>query len=417
MDPSTPSVPGATHWIARYLKPRVDEALADTPAVLIDGPRQSGKTTFCRRFANRRYLTLDDATTLASARADPTGFVRNLNIVTIDEVQRAPQLLIAIKQSIDENRMPGRFLLTGSANLMQLPTIAESLAGRMERFQMFPLSGAEIAAAPGRWLSQVFDATPAELTGSETGAALVQRVLAGGYPECVKRSEGRRNAWLRSYIDALLARDVSDVAHIEKRHVLPRLLECLAQTAGQLSNMTQLGGAIGLDDKTTSKYVAALELLHLVHRVQPYSRNALSRLVKSPKLQFPDAALLAELRGIRRPQIERDRHSFGPLLESFVYGELLKLSTWSDERFRLSSYRDKDQSEVDFVIENAALDVVGVEVKAAASVGGNDFAGLRKLAKAVGQSFIAGIVLYDGTQTLPMGERMWATPVSSLWSS
>ena len=408
--------------IERRLAPLLHEALADTPVVLLNGPRQAGKSTLASTFGDRgvRMLSLDDAATLASAREDPTGLVRSLDRAVIDEVQRAPELLLAIKQSVDNDRRPGRFLLTGSADLRLLPSVADSLAGRMEVLTLLPLAGCELEGAAGHWLECVFSGDIPRLPSGdrplETGAALVERVLRGGYPEAVARSTvRRREAWLRNYAAALLSRDVRDIASIEKLEQMPRLLRALAQMAGQLTNLNQLAGQLLLDHKTATKYVGVLEQLFLIRRIQPWGSNRLSRIVKSPKLHFLDSGLLSHLRGADADALQRDRTAFGSVLECYVVSELLKLVSWSDRDLQVLSYRDKDQREVDVVIESGAGQLIGVEIMAKASVHPRDFAGLHKLAELSGEQFIAGFVLYDGNETLPMGPGLWAVPLATLW--
>lgn len=409
-----------TQIYPRYIQPRLAEALTDTPVVLLSGPRQAGKTTLVRQFAGegRRFVTLDDELVLLAARQDPVGLIRGLDCAVIDEVQRAPALLLAIKRSVDEDRRPGRFLLTGSANLMTLPTVADSLAGRMETLTMLPLAECEMQSGTGKWLDAVFDGHIPKTVHPEVGDALVDKVLRGGYPEAVSRiAPRRRTAWAKQYLDALIQRDVREISGIEKLDRLPRLLKALAQMAGQLCNFTQLGGQVGLDSKTANKYLAVFEQMFLLRRVEPWSINRLNRIVKTPKMQFIDSGLLSTLVGLTEASAGKDRPLFGRVLESFVYSELLKQTTWVERNYALYTYRDKDQVEVDFVIENPAAQVVGVEVKAAASVSAGDLAGLKKLAALAGDKFVAGIVLYDGEDTLPIGSNLWAVPISTLWAS
>lgn len=409
----------------RFIQRQVLEALTDTPVVLVSGPRQAGKTTLVRQLAGseRRYLTLDDELTRLAAKEDPVGFIRSLDRVVIDEVQRAPGLLLAIKKAVDEDRRPGRFLLTGSANIMTLPSIADSLAGRMETLVLLPLAQCEINPDPGTslaWLDRLFAGDMLSATRPAIGAALVENAIRGGYPESIARSDPRRRkAWARQYIDSLIQRDIKDVASIDKLDQLPRLLRALAQTAGQLCNYSQLGGQVGIDHKTASKYLAIFEQMYLMQRVQPWSGNRLSRLVKTPKLQFVDSGLLAVLLDFSDPM--RKRNLFGQLLESHVYAELRKQATWAEGDYSIFYYRDKDQYEVDFVIENAAGKLMGIEVKAAASVTMSDLAGLKRLATVAPKNLQAGIILYDGAETLPLGRvndcPLWAVPIATLSSS
>ena len=269
--------------LPRHMAPRIAEAMADTPVVLLAGPRQAGKTTLVRQWvgADMRYLTMDDELTLLSAREDPVGMVRSLGRAVIDEIQRAPSLLLAIKKSVDEDRRPGRFLLTGSANLMALPTVADSLAGRMETLPLLPLSQSEIEGNARNWIDAVFAGMLPQPGSSVRLDDLVSRVLKGGYPEALFRSSARRRVtWARQYLEAIMARDVRDVSGIEKLDQLPRFLRALAQTAGQMCNYTKLGGEVGLDAKTAAKYLAVFEQLYLLRRVDVWARNRLNRVVK-----------------------------------------------------------------------------------------------------------------------------------------
>jgi len=396
----------------------ITAALADTPVVLINGPRQCGKTTLVRTLmpVDRPYLTLDDDTTLAAIRADPTGFVRDLDVVTIDEVQRVPDLLRAIKRSVDDNRRPGRFLLTGSANILTLPTVAESLAGRMEIITLLPLAQAEIRGLSSSFIDNAFAGRVASRQSLVVGRDLVEAVLIGGYPEMLRRrAPNRRAAWARDYVRAIVERDVRDIADIERLGQMPHLLRALAHHSGQLVNFTQVAGQIGLDDKTARRYVGLFEQLFLVRRIEPWFRNQLKRLVKTPKLHFLDSGLLAAMLGVTPERIDKDRSLFGPLLETFVVSEVLKLATWCETAPTLYHYRDKDQDEVDIVLEDNTGAIVGIEVKAAATVSIADFKGLRKIEHVAADAFRIGLVLYDGDKVLPFGDRLYAAPISCLW--
>lgn len=403
----------------RLVEVALRTALADTPVVLLNGPRQSGKTTLARQQTgrDRAFHTLDDETTLAAAMADPTGFVRALDQATIDEVQRAPALLRAIKKSVDEDRRPGRFLLTGSTRILALPQIADSLAGRMAVVDLLPLAQIEMERATPGFLRAAFAASPSLPRSPCTGQQLAQRVLAGGYPEMVARSDpARQAAWARNYIRAIVQRDVRDVAAIDKLEQMPRLLRVLARHAGQLVNFTQIGGALGIDAKTARKYLDVFRQLFLVQTIEPWASNRLNRLVKTPKLHFLDSGLLATLLGLSMDNLAAQRKTYGAVLESFVVAEVAKLASATNDEWTFCHYRDKDQVEVDLVIENAAGEVVGIEVKAAASVTESDFAGLHKLASACGKHFRCGLVLHDGDAIHRFGEPFYAAPVASLWS-
>ncbi|MBC7961348.1 MAG: ATP-binding protein [Steroidobacteraceae bacterium] len=402
----------------RQMTVKVEEALLDTPVVFVCGPRQAGKTTLVRQLVctDRPYLTLDDHTTLLAARRDPVGLIRSFPKAVIDEVQRAPELLLAIKRLVDEDRHPGRFLLTGSANIMALPAVADSLAGRMEILPLLPLSQSEIEGCGTNCLDKLFSGEIPRISSDGSGPTLQQRVLAGGYPEVLTRPTARRRtAWGRHYVDALIQRDVRDIAAIDKIEHLPRLLRCVAQVAGQLCNYSLLGGQIGIDHKTTQKYLAVFEQMFLLKRLEVWSGNHLNRLVKTPKVQFMDSGLLSILLNLSDIRLPQDGKVFGRLLETFVHGEILKQVAWAEGDYRLMYFRDKDKNEVDFVLENHAGNLIGIELKAAASVSKSDLSGLRRLRQASGDAFQQGLVLYNGPDTLPLGDGFWAVPIAVLW--
>jgi predicted AAA+ superfamily ATPase len=370
-----------------------------------------------REFAstNRAYITLDDDTVLESVRNDPTGFVRGLNMAIVDEVQRAPELLRAIKKSVDADRRPGRFLLTGSANVLALPQVSESLAGRMEIITLLPLGRSETLSKRPTFLENALAGKIVKPFQIIIGDDLVGAVLVGGYPEMLRRKDQkRRQVWARDYVKAIVERDIRDIADLDKLAQMPRLLQVLAHHSGQLTNFSQLGGQIGLDDKTARKYIAILEQLFLVHRVEPWFHNRLKRLVKTPKLHFIDSGLLAVTIGATEERVAKDRSIFGPLLETFLFSEVMKQVSWLDESCTLHYYRDKDQDEVDIVVESESGAIVGLEIKAAATVNAGDFRGLRKLSEALGQNFKLGLVLYDSENTVPFGDNMFAAPISCL---
>jgi hypothetical protein len=262
----------------------------------------------------------------------------------------------------------------------------------------------------------VFAGRIPDASSQEGDSDLVERVIRGGYPEAISRPTPRRRvAWARQYIDAIIQRDVRDVASIEKLDLLPRFLSALAQTAGQMCNYSQLGAQIGLDGKTASRYIGVFEQMYLIKRVNVWARNRLNRIVKTPKLQFIDSGLLAALLDLDAVEVGRDRTRFGNALECFVFGELLKHAATADGDYRLMYYRDADKYEVDMVIEDTAGQCVGVEVKASASIRESDLRGLKKLVAVAGDRFKMGVVLHDGDATLPLGSGIWAAPISSLW--
>ena len=289
----------------------------------------------------------------------------------------------------------------------------------METLTLLPLSQSEMPGTTLNWLDSAFAGRLPKVSVQLVGEALVEAVLRGGYPEAVSRGTSRRRtAWARRYIDAIIQRDVRDVASIDRLDQLPRFLRALAQVSGQMCNYTQLGGQVGLDHKTAARYVSVFEQMYLLKRVEVWARNRpdrLTRVVKTPKMQFIDSGLLSTLIDLTPAIAMQDRSRFGHVLETFVYGELLKHATSADGDYQLLYYRDHDQFEVDVVVENSGGQLVGVEVKAAASVGIGDLRGLKHLASIAGEQFKLGVILYDGTETLPLGKRLWAAPISNLW--
>ncbi len=403
----------------RFVEQRVQEALVDTRVVLLCGPRQSGKTTLARRIAGNAipFVTLDDATILNAALTNPVGFLRGFDRAVFDEIQRTPDLILAIKATVDTDPRPGRFFLTGSVNLVILPRVADSLAGRMGTIRLLPLAQAELHDARPSFLDRVF---AGEIPASRTPIVaddLAETVFAGGYPAALTHSGWRRRQdWHLDYVEAIVQRDVRDIARIEQLNSMPRLLRVLAEHSGQLVNYSGFGAPFGMNHVTTRKYIGAFENLFLVHTLPPWHTNTLKRLTKSPKLHFLDAGLLAALRGITPDHLRRDRTPYGPLLETFVLSELLKLATWADGRYAFSHFRDKERDEVDIVIENGREEIVGVEVKASATVSAGDFSGLHRLAAGAGERFVMGLVLYDHESSVPFGGQMAAVPLSALWS-
>lgn len=408
--------------LRRNITPLLEAALADTPVVLLTGARQTGKSTLVQEIAATthpaRYLTFDDAGVLAAAQTDPAGFLAGMDdAVVLDEVQRAPELFLALKAAVDRERRPGRFLLTGSANVLLLPRLAETLVGRMEVLTLWPFSQGEIAGVAEGFVDAVFaDTLPRLNVMQEAWTELLDRMLRGGYPEVVERSaEDRRTAWFGSYITTLLQRDVRDLAHIEGLTAVPRLLALLAARVTALLNFSELSRSIAMPQSTLKRYLALLETTFLFQPLPAWSSNLGKRLVKAPKVILSDTGLIAALLALNTERLIADRGLAGPLLENFVVMELRKQASWSRTRPQLFHYRTQTGQEVDIVLEDAAGRLVGVEVKASATISASDFKGLHALAEATGRQFHCGIVLYSGTEPLPFGQRLHALPVQVLW--
>ncbi len=397
-------------------------ALSDTRVVAIVGPRQSGKTTLARRIADddgRAFVSLDDDQFRRFAREDPAGLVRSLQSAVIDEIQRAPDLILTLKREVDERPDPGRYLITGSVDLFKGLISPDSLAGRVETVELLPFSQAEITgAASPRFLDRAFagDFPAIRETGPTTN--LIERVVSGGYPAALARpAPARRRSWLRAYARALAERDVSDIAPVDKRGEMVRLIDLAAVSAGQLLNRSGLGARLGVDGKTVDRWLVLLEHMFLLRRVGAWHSSRLKRLVRTPKLQFLDSGLLAALQRTDAADIARDRQKLGSLLESFVYGEIAKAIALSDDMTSVSHYRDKDGVEVDMVLERSPGAIVGIEVKAAATTHPRDFRGLRRLKEAAGDRFACGIALHDGERILQTAPGLFAMPVRMLWEA
>lgn len=406
--------------IRRNIQNRIQDALADTPVVLLSGARQTGKTTLVQSLAgSAEFFTLDDVATLALARGDPTGFIRNLvGPAVIDEIQKAPELFPAIKLAVDRNRKPGRFLLTGSANVMALPRLSESLAGRMEVVPLFPFSAGEIVGASETIIRRLFACDFSKWKHKASKIALAERVARGGYPEAVEREDAsRRSAWFASYISTLLQRDVRDLARVDALHALPNLLKLLAARSAGLFNLSDVGRDARLPHSTLTRYLVLLEALFLVHRLPAWSANLGKRLVKAAKLHIGDSGLACHLIGADATRFNQDPALFGKIVESFVVGELLKQASWSEPRVSLYHFRTAAGVEVDLILEQANGAIAGVEVKAKATVTPADFVGLQGLRDQLGKRFRAGVVVYTGDQTLPFGDKLWALPMENIWAT
>ena len=403
----------------RYAEKPLAEALSDSPAVLVHGPRQCGKTTLVRLVGDSLgydYVSFDDDVARAAAAADPAGFVSGLpEKATIDEVQRVPALFAALKQEIDRRRVPGRFLLTGSSQVLLLPSLSDSLAGRMEILRLHPLSQNELHGGVPNFLDDLFGGTFRTATANRLGGELAERIVAGGYPAALERPTARRRAnWYRNFVEAQLQRDVRDMSRISALDVLPRLLGAAAAQTSRLYNLSDLAAPFQLSRPTIGDYVGLLERLFLVERLLPWHNNRLSRLVKTPKLHIGDTGLGCALLGIGPSGLAQDRTFFGQLLETFVFQELRRQSICQEQPLSFYHYRDKDQVEVDIVIERGASAVAGIEVKASATVTTSDFRGLHKLKKATGGRFASGVVLYDGEITSSFGDGMFAVPIRAM---
>ena len=394
------------------------EALSDTPVVLIHGARQCGKTTLAQLIGDKlgyHYISFDDDNQRQAAVTDPVGFIQNLPEKTIlDEIQRTPELFTSIKASVDQNRKPGRFILTGSANVLLLPKLADSLAGRMEIIHLRPLAQCEVSQQKPQFFHQLFSAKFSAATTARLGQSLAELICQGGYPAALTRNSAkRRGNWYRNYITTIIQRDVQDIANIRNLDILPRLLTLTAGQTARLFNAADLASPFAISRPTIREYLTLLEQVFLIEQLQPWHSNRLSRLIKTPKIHLADTGLACALLGLTSHTLWQDKALLGQLLETFVYQELRKQAAWHDANIDFHHFRNKDKVEVDIIIEQGQQ-IAGIEVKAAATVTANDFKGLKKLQTSCGKQFTAGVVLYDGEVVLPFGELLFAVPISSL---
>jgi hypothetical protein len=414
------------YMLHRHLTGSLLEALADTPAVLINGARQTGKSTLVQSAEvagqDRQYLSFDDPGILAAARRDPNGFVAGLSMpVTLDEIQHVPELFSVIKASIDRNRQSGRFLLTGSANVMLLAKLSESLAGRMEVLTLWPFSQGEIRGVKENFVDTLFSGKSVGWSGKQPATfweELLESIVDGGYPPAVARkSVARRDAWFQSYVMTVLQRDIRDLANIADSTAVPRLLSVVAARVGGLLNFADLSRTMALPQTTLKRYFALLEATFLVQLLRPWARNLGQRAIQTPKVYLNDTGLSAHLLGVTVDRLKAEGNLAGSVLENFVLMELRKQCAWSATRPELFYWRTVSGREVDVVLEDRTGKVVGVEVKAAATLGSNDVRGLQALASAVGKNWVRGVVLYAGAETIPFSANLHGIPIRRLWSA
>jgi predicted AAA+ superfamily ATPase len=417
-------VSNAVSLFSRHAELMTAEALADTRVVVVNGARQVGKSTLAELIAARspgaRELYLDDQAVRAAAESDPAAFVRHDGLLMIDEVQRVPELLLAIKREVDRDRSPGRFILTGSARLLGLKDLPDALPGRAETIELWPLSQGEIDAAPDGFVDAVFrlDGRISTPPSGLDKRDYVARALRGGYPEAVRRVPGRRRArFFDSYVTDLITRDVQQISDIQRPAEMRRLLSVVAARMATLAVTESIAADVAMPRQTLSRYLDLLELVFVIKRIPAWSSNLTTRAISTPKLIVTDSGLGGRLIGMTEERAKDPTAPVGPLLENFAIGEVARQLTWAEEPVQLFHYRDRDKAEVDMVLEHASGTVIGLEVKAAETVRAEDFRGLRHLASRLGDRFRAGFVLYAGEQQLPFGDRLTALPMSALWTT
>ena len=407
-------------FVQRHAASAIADALGDTRVVLVNGARQAGKSTLVRAVAGGRpaeWRDLDLPQDRQSALEDPVGFVSFAGLMVIDEIQRAPELLLAIKTKVDADRGPGQFLLTGSSRLLGLRDLPDTLPGRMETIELWPFSQGEIDGSSDSFIDAAFRLGPElRYESGVTRADYSDRLVRGGLPEAVARTDPRRRGrFLDAYVQNLIDRDVRQLTEIERAPQLATLIRLLAARSGQLVVPGSLESELRISRPTVARYMRLLEEVFLIKRIPGWSRNLGTRATAAPKLIFVDSGIAARLLAFESHALRRPGAPFGPLLEGFVLSELARQLTWSHELAELYHYRDHNKIEVDGILENRHGQVVGIEIKAASTVRSDDFNGLRQLSAKLGDDFIAGIVLHTGNATLPFGHKLRAVPASAIW--
>ncbi len=389
---------------------------------MVMGPRQAGKSTLCEAIVAAEHpaavVSLDDRGARETARSDPAGFLAGFDgPVFIDEVQRAPELILAIKQVVDRQQQAGQFLLTGSANILSSRKVQEALTGRIELVRLWPFAQVEMRDGGGNIVDALFAADPPRIEGAPIGRrAFAAKIAAGGYPEASERVGRRRDRWFQSYLTTTLERDLGAIADLSKQHEMTRLLSVLATRSSNLLRYSNIADALDLDEKTVKSYIGLLEAIFLVRTVPAWRPGFLARVLHAPKVYITDSGLLTHLLGADEQRLADDDRVTGIALETFVAMEIMKHASWSDVDPRIYHFRDRRGAEVDLVLEDRSGRVVAIEIKARASLAQADTRGLAKLRDAAGGKFISGAVIHAGEQTIPLGDRLWGIPVSGLWA-
>lgn len=418
---------GSASMFNRNISSSFLDALEDTPVVLINGSRQVGKSTFVKSLLNasHQYFTLDDPTTLMSIKKDPMMFLDGLDgPVIIDEIQRAPELFLPIKKKVDNQVIPGYFVLTGSANVLALPKLGDSLAGRMEIHTLWPLSQGEILGVQEDFIHLLFGETISALSLSKASIQklslndLIQQLCQGGYPESIRRTQPqRRQKWFSSYMKMILEKDINDLSQIEGLTELPNLMQLMASRCGNLVNTSEVARTLSIPTTTLKRYLSLLENLYLLVFLPAWSKNMTKRLVKAPKIYLNDTGLLLHLLGYNHERLLNDKSFLGHVLENFVVMELQKQMTWSQQPCRMYHYRTHNGQKVDIILEAPDSRIVAVEVKLANSVGPKDFSGMQDIEHERGNDFHRGIIFYLGDTIVPFGKNKHAIPLHYLWQN
>jgi uncharacterized protein len=406
----------------RLIQKNIEEALGDTSVIIVNGARQTGKSTLCKTLIDTKmldadYITFDSRTPMAAAQKDPEGFLAGLKPhVVLDEIQRVPEILLAIKKYIDTDRTNRRFILTGSADVMTLPKLSESLAGRIEIHNLWSLSQDEIRGKKSSFLDKLIDPSNPFHTGATSWEDIINILTIGGYPEILSRkNEQRRIKWFEAYINSILQKDIKELANIEKISEIPNLLEILAGRVGSTVNLADISRLLGMPASTVKRYYMLLQHVFLIKEIPAWTPNFEGRFVKMPKIFISDTGVLCYLRGDTHTSLLHDRNRVGAVMENFVIMEIIKQMSWSPLGFKPYHFRDHKGIEVDLLLENRQKHIYGIEIKTSASVKSSDFKGLEYFAEHNPKNFKKGIVFYTGDQYIQFSEKMHAVPLSLLW--
>ena len=404
----------------RWQQHTVKRALKTRRVLLIGGARQCGKTTLAKELETSEdinYLTLDDPATRRVAESDPQGFVQHYGkTLVIDEVQCVPDLLLAIKIKVDEDTRAGQYLLTGSVNLQSSPGVRESLAGRIRKIRLRPLSQGEILGISPDFLDRAFNRDFGQSKQAYGRNAMIDVSFRGGFPEVLPFDDAERKLWHRDYVDALLDHDLRDIANIRRRNAMSELVRILAAWSGKFMDVSAIGAGLSISRPTIETYINALEALYLVERVSPWTYTDYGRVGNRSKLFMTDSGLMSSVLGWNREQVRMDVDRAGKLIETFMFNEIAALAGASYGRYSLFHYRDREKREIDFLVEREDHALLGIEVKAGSAIGKNDFRTLKWFKEnIVGDREFTGVVLYSGEFAGSMGNGLWAVPFGTIW--
>lgn len=406
-------------YLPRWQSQTIETAMKERRVLLLTGARQCGKTTLVRQIASKdtEYRTLDDGTLKEIAEADPQGFVKHkAGMLIIDEVQRAPALLTAIKKVVDEDTRPGQFLLTGSADIQTLPNVRESLAGRVAKIRLRTLTEGEIKGAQPKFLKRAFDQDFEYGWQVYDRDDVLETAFRGGFPEAITLKGRARRRWHRDYIEALLERDLKDIARIHRHDAMRELVRVMAAWSSKFMDLSAIGAGLSIQRPTLESYINALESLYLVERVHPWTKTDYGRVGKQKKVFMTDGGLMASILGWDLDHVRLDGDRAGKLVESFAFNELAALVDMSDGECELYHYRDRERREIDFLIERDDGALLGIEIKAAAGAKKSDFRHLSWFRdNLAGERPFVGIVLYAGDFAGSFGKGLWAVPFGAMW--